>query len=245
VTVFRRKHDGGRRRAGGQRRAATGGRAGMDPGDPGPVPAPEPDQMALDGPYDALEAPEDTLPRVDLGALRVPMFDGLQMGFSRDEGSGELMSAVLADGASALELSVFAAPKSAGIWTEVRTEIVDSLREGGQPPRVTEGPRGPEVELRLPTGSPGETVPGRLMGIDGPRWFLRVVVTGEAALNPAAAPLLDAALGALVVVRGDVAMPLRDPLPLRLPPELREAMENSAEPTTGPPGPGVRITETR
>ncbi len=209
-----------------------------------PAAGPAPDQVALDGPYDALDAPDDTLPRVDLGALRVPMFDGLQMGFSRDEGSGELMSAVLADGHSALEISVFAAPKSAGIWDEVRAEIVDSLREGGQPPLLTTGPHGDEVELRLPTGSPGETVPGRLLGIDGPRWFLRVVVTGEAAVNPAAAPLLDAALGALVVVRGDVAMPLRDPLPLRLPQELRDALENP-EAATGPPGPGVQITETR
>ncbi len=208
-----------------------------------------------DGPHDAEEAPHDHLRRLDLGSLRIPVVEGVQVQFQVDQESGQLLTVTLTDGPSAMELSVFAAPKSAGLWDEVRAEIAESLRTGQGAAEEGSGPYGSELRLQLPTGTPGEFMPGRMLGIDGPRWFLRVVLTGHVALDPVGAPLLAEALRDLVVVRGDQAMPLRDPLPLKLPREVTDP--HDPDDHTDPPdpdphhqdprnlGPGVERTAAR
>jgi hypothetical protein len=75
----------------------------------------------------------------------------------------------------------------------------------------------------VPNGTGGAEL--RYVGIDGPRWFVRAVFQGAAAIDPAASPRLALVLTGLVVVRGDQAMPVRDPLPLHLPKEMVEQME--------------------
>jgi hypothetical protein len=75
--------------------------------------------------------------------------------------------------------------------------------------------------------------------VDGPRWFLRGVLTGPEAGSPAAgsasAPLADA-FRAIVVVRGTDPMPVREQLPLVLPPEAAAqlAREQAGEQPGGP-----------
>ncbi|KLL11819.1 MULTISPECIES: DUF3710 domain-containing protein [Protofrankia] len=200
------------------------------------------DSVAVDhdGPYDADEAPDDHVRRLDLGSLRIPMIDGVQVQFQVDQASGQLLTVTLTDGQSGMELSAFAAAKSAGLWDEVRAEIVDSLRAAAGTAEETDGFYGRELRLQLPTGTPGELVPGRMVGIDGPRWFLRVVFTGYAALDPTAAPPLVEALRRLVVVRGDQAMPLRDPLPLKLPREITDPHGSDGQSGPSEPGPDPR-----
>ncbi|WP_250284900.1 MULTISPECIES: DUF3710 domain-containing protein [unclassified Frankia] len=246
----------------GRRRAGRGWRDSQEYRDEYDEAGHDPAEVDHDGPHDADQAPADHVRRLDLGSLRVPVIDGVQVQFQVDQASGQLLTVTLRDGQSGMELSAFAASKSAGLWDEVRAEIVGSLRTAAGTAEETGGPYGRELRLQLPTGTPGEFIPGRMLGIDGPRWFLRVVFTGYAALDPAAAPPLAEALRRLVVVRGDQAMPLRDPLPLKLPRELtdphspdapdgrslpgpdpREAVGGVATPTARMPAPGVRIAE--
>jgi hypothetical protein len=210
-----------------------------------------------EGPYDAAQAPRDDVHRLDVGALRVPALEGVQIQFQVEEATGRPMSVVVADGQSAMELAVFAAPKTRGLWEEVRDEIVEQLRSSGGSPRTVDGPYGRELELALPTPVPGQLVPGRMIGVDGPRWFVRAVMTGPGARDPRQAPLLEETLRRLVVVRGDDAMPVRDPLPLRLPKEVTDQVpgagdedpdgtgtaSNSGRPEM--PLPGARIAEVR
>jgi hypothetical protein len=226
VTVRRRRKDRGREDA-----AAIGERIAPEDVPPGP--------------YDVDEVPDDGLARVDLGALRVPVVDGVEVRVDVDP-SGQVVSATLVDGRSAVQLGVFAAPKSNGIWAEVRDEIAQSLREAGGNAREVEGDYGVELAAQVPGEGRG-TSPARFVGVDGPRWFLRALVTGQAALDPPAGALLDSVFQGLVVVRGDQAMPLRDPLPLRLPKEALEAAEAAGAPTgePGPPGRGPEISEVR
>ena len=232
-------------------------RARPEPEAPEEVPAPEaaeadrerPAAVDRPGPYDVSEAPDDGIRRLDLGALRVPARAGLQVQFQVEESTGRPLTVVVTDGRSAMELSVFAAPKSKGLWDEVRAEILASLRDSGA--TEVEGRYGQEVRMKLPTGRPGEFVPGRMIGIDGPRWFLRAVLSGPAAHDPSAGALLEETLRRVIVVRGEAAMPVRDPLPLRLPKEVTEqARAAAARPGTqtnrlAMPAPGVRISETR
>lgn len=192
-----------------------------------------------DGPYDAADEPDDGLHRLDFGALRIPVIDGVQVRFQVDEASGRPLAVAVTDGTSAMELSVCAAPKSSGLWEQMRTEILDSLRRGGGFGEPGRGPFGTEILMRLPGGNPRSPVPGRMIGIDGPRWLLRAVVTGKAGTDPGAAPLLDQVLRSLVVVRGDEAMPVRDPVPLHLPREVTGQHDGEPGGPGTPPGAGA------
>ena len=66
----------------------------------------------------------------------------------------------------------------------------------------------------------------RFVGIDGPRWFLRGLFTGPAAVDPNG--VLEEVLRDVVVVRGEHPVPPRDILELRLPPDARQALEEQA-----------------
>jgi hypothetical protein len=82
------------------------------------------------------------------------------------------------------------------------------------------GAFGTELVAKLPAeatdGSRGFRA-ARFMGVDGPRWFLRGVLGGEAALDRDAAAGLEELFRRVVVVRGDNPMPPRELLQLRLP----------------------------
>jgi hypothetical protein len=197
------------------------------------------------GPFDAV-APEDGLPRVDLGGMQVPVLEGLELRVEVDE-SGQVVAATLVDGANMMQLGAFAAPKTTGIWTDVRQEIADSIRSGGGRVDEVDGPYGLELRTAVPTDTPGQLAPARFVGIDGPRWFLRALFSGPAGTDPDASPLLDSVLRAVVVVRGGDAMPIRDPLPLRLPDEAVAAQQEQEgeQPGIDPFERGPEITEVR
>lgn len=212
---------------------------------PGLRSGPSPDAPA--GPFDEADAPDDDIPRVDLGALRVPIVDGVELRLEVNE-AGELGQVLLVEGANIMQIGAFAAPKSSGIWDEVRAEILGSITTAGGAAEEVEGLYGIELAAQIPTGTPGELAPARFLGIDRSRWFVRALLSGPAALDPDAAALLLSVLAGTVVVRGADAMPIRDPLPLKLPKEAVEAAEAEAAAQQGgleQLGPGPTITETR
>jgi hypothetical protein len=72
------------------------------------------------------------------------------------------------------------------------------------------------VQVALPDGTSVEEA-ARFLGVDGPRWFLRGVISGAAAVDPARAGVMEDMFAGVVVVRGSDAAPPREPLPLTLP----------------------------
>ena len=102
--------------------------------------------------------------------------------------------------------------------------------------------------------------PAVFVGVDGPRWFLRGVLSGRAAIDEAsAAPLLDI-FRAAVVVRGTEPMAPRELLPLTLPrdadsgaqpadgdaaTDAEDASDADERPTLNPFERGPEITEVR
>ncbi|MET9763789.1 DUF3710 domain-containing protein [Streptomyces sp. NPDC006372] len=176
-------------------------------------PAPRPD-----GPWDSSEVHDPAEGRVDLGGLFVPGVDGMEL---RVEVAGDAIVAatvVLRD--SAIQLQGFAAPKREGIWGEVREEIGTGITQQGGIVDEVEGPLGWElraqVPVQLPDGTGGFQVV-RFVGVDGPRWFLRGVISGQGAVQPQAAGLLEQIFRDTVVVRGEGPMAPRDPIVLKLP----------------------------
>ena len=79
-----------------------------------------PDAGATTGPWDVADAPDT--PRIDLGSLRVPAVDGMQMRMDAPRDGGSAAAVVLILGGSTLELRAFAAPRTAGIWEDLRAE---------------------------------------------------------------------------------------------------------------------------
>lgn len=222
--MFRRKK--GRPTAGEPQDADPGDDA-LDSGD-ATAAREEPAEAGLtDGPWDEADAPQDEVNRVDLGALRVPTLEGAELRLEAAP-TGEVVAVVLTDGISSVQVGVFAAPRSEGIWTEVRREIIEQLGIEGGSGTVQDGSFGPEV-LATVVGPEG-SAPVRFAGIDGPRWFVRALFTGPAATDVGAAALLEESLRTMVVARGGEAMPVRDPLPLHLPEEAMQAAQEEAEP---------------
>ncbi|MER7415685.1 DUF3710 domain-containing protein [Micromonospora peucetia] len=165
------------------------------------------------GPYDISAAPEG-VQRLDLGSLHIPAVRDVEVRVQADP-EGVIQQVVLVHGPNALQLGVFAAPRSDGIWDEVREEIRQSLFNDGAAAQEVQGEYGTELHARVRTQD-GLTAL-RFVGIDGPRWMVRGVYQGEAAADPAAAGPLAECLDGLVVDRGQEAKPVREPLPLRLP----------------------------
>jgi hypothetical protein len=152
-----------------------------------------------------------------------------------DQQSQRVVAVTCVVGQSALQMQPFAAPRSEGIWTEVRTELADSVVAGGGIADEVDGTFGREIRAQVPAQLPdgGQARQGvRFIGVDGPRWFLRGAISGAAYDDDAAAAELEAIFRDVVVVRGGDPMAPRDPLPLRLPP--------GAEGPSGDPGPQGR-----
>jgi len=208
---------------------------------------------ATGGPWDEADAPEDELPRIDLGALLVPVRDGMEVRVDIQDQT--VVAATLVDGHSAMQIHAFAAPKSSGIWLEVRDEIADSIRQNGGSTENVDGELGPELRARVPAEAVGQPPgagsaqqPMRFLGVDGPRWFLRGLVTGPAATDPTQARRLLEVFRGTIVVRGTDAMAPRDMLPLRLPKDAlahQPPEEETARPGLEMLERGPEITETR
>jgi hypothetical protein len=173
------------------------------------------------GPWDAADAPEDKIERVDLGGVLIPILPGMELRAELAE--DQVVAVTLIVGRSALQMQPFAAPRTMGIWDDVRAEIADGIRESGGGSSEEEGRFGTElvaeVGVVLPDGTTGMQT-ARFIGVDGPRWFLRAVITGEASVDAALRRPLEDLLADVIVVRGEDAMAPRDPIGLQLPQEI-------------------------
>jgi len=183
------------------------------------------------GPWDDSELEDPGEGRVNLGGLLVPAIQGMEIRLEVSE-QQQVMAITLVLGQSAVQLQAFAAPRTEGIWSDVCDEIaVEITKQGGIVDRGA-GAFGPElrarVPVRLPDGGQGMQVL-RFLGADGPRWFLRGLVSGQAAVQPEAAGPVEHVFRETVVVRGTEAMAPRDPIPLKFPPQAQPAAEAAPE----------------
>ena len=180
------------------------------------------------GPWDA-EEPFPPRPRVDLGSLQVPMGPEHEIQLVMADQHGVWVT--VRHGQSEVQLQAFAAPRRGLLWDDLRAEAAREIDQAGGKSQEAQGPFGTELLARVPA-EPGQPASGlqlvRFVGVDGPRWFLRGLFSGPAALGGEAASTLEDVLRDVVVVRGEHPVPPRDILELRLPPEARQAFEEQA-----------------
>ncbi|WP_205877550.1 DUF3710 domain-containing protein [Mycobacterium camsae] len=207
------------------------------PADP-PIEEGSADDESLEGPFDIedFDDPADAeTARLDLGSVLIPMPAAGQVQVELTEtGVPSAVWVVTPNGR--FTIAAYAAPKTAGLWREVASELADSLRKDSAKVSIKDGPWGREV-----IGSASGAV--RFIGVDGYRWMIRCVVNGPHETVEALTDEAREALADTVVRRGDTPLPVRTPLPVQLPEpmvqQLREAAaaaaQQGADETQAPP----------
>ena len=184
----------------------------------------EPTGAPTTGPFDVSEVEGDGVDRADLGSVLVPAIADRELRLQVDEQSGQVRSVMLAGSDGACEFQAFAAPRNGDLWGEVRPQIAaDMVRRGGQATE-REGRWGTELVCQMPVKRPDGTdalQPSRIVGINGARWMLRASFLGRPALDPENTSEWEDALSQVVVRRGEQAMPVGEPLAVRLPEDAR------------------------
>lgn len=183
------------------------------------LPKEAPEDRAQAGPFDESEA-DDRAPAVDLGALRIPAREGMELRLDVDEQGQRIVAATLSLQGSSLQLQAFAEPRSEGVWADIRAQIVASVKAQRGTATERDGFVGTEVFARMPArtadGRSGWQA-ARFVGVDGPRWFLRGVITGEAAKDAVKAAAIEEVFRHTVVVRGAEPVPPRELLAITVP----------------------------
>lgn len=198
-----------------------------------------------DGPFDIEEVDleGDGIARMDLGALVLTPVDGMEVRFQVEQSTARATAVLLLHAESAMELCLFAAPRSGGLWADVRQEVLKNTRQQGGTAELAEGPFGVEVRRMVPVKTPDGQQglqPSRMLMVEGPRWALRAVVYGQAAVrvdDPAVTAELREVFRDTVVRRGDLPMPPGNLIPLTLPPDLEEKVRAAAQAEAAQQGP--------
>lgn len=140
----------------------------------------------------------------------------------------QVLGSTLTFGSSSLEIEAFAAPKTLGLWDDCRGDLLEANKAASE----VDGVFG--TELKLPVNvKGGKTVNTRIVGVDGPRWMLRGIFSGKAAIDPDSpeTEALNKFFADIVVERGEEPLAPRDLIPMHPPvaPAERKAAKAAAE----------------
>ncbi|WP_338136214.1 DUF3710 domain-containing protein [Pseudoclavibacter albus] len=185
-----------------------------------------PADRAERGPFDSEEATLEG-PMVDLGSLRIPAREGMGLRLEVEEKTKRLVAVALDYRESTVQVQAFASPRSTGLWNRIRVQLAEQVEQQGGSARELETDLGIELETRLPlmAGAPdGAYRAARFIGVDGPRWFLRAVLSGKALHDEDAAREVEELFRSIIVVRGDRPIPPRDLLPIQIPEAMAQQL---------------------
>lgn len=181
------------------------------------------------GPFDDGEEAGDG-PFVDLGSLRVPARQGLALRLEMEDATKRVIAVALDLAGSTLQVQAFAAPRGSGLWADVRGQLAEQIAKQQGTAEERENALGTALSTAVPIvagGAPERKV--EFIGVDGPRWFLRGVITGAATIDDGKYDELVDLFRGIVVVRGGKPVPPRDLLPLEMPKAMAEQLAAARE----------------
>ena len=169
------------------------------------------------GPFDVSEIGVLT-PYLDFGSIRLAPRQEMQIRADVDDASKKVVALTVEVDGHRLQLQAFAATKSAGLWEQTMDALIKGIATQGGSVDTTEGILGPELRgsVQAKNGDRQVSRPSRFIGVDGPRWFLRGVISAPT-INEDTYAVLVSIFRSVAVSRGDVAMPPGELLPLQLP----------------------------
>lgn len=152
---------------------------------------------------------------LDLGAYYIPFMKGIELRIKAARANKAVLGATITYGTSSLEVEAFAAPKTLGLWDDVRADLLDSKSDVA---KEMPGVFGTELILPVPIKE-GKMVTTRIVGVDGPRWMLRGIFSGKAATDPddEETQALNRFFSQIVVERGEEPLAPRDLIPMHAP----------------------------
>ena len=152
---------------------------------------------------------------LDLGAYYLPFLQGIQLRIKANRATQQVLGSTITFGSSSLEIEAFAAPKTLGLWDDVRGDLLEANKAASE----VDGVFG--TELKLPVNvKGGKTVNTR-------------IVSGKAAIDPDSpeTEALNKFFAGIVVERGEEPLAPRDLIPMHPPvaPAERKAAKAAAE----------------
>lgn len=167
---------------------------------------------------------------LDMGSYYLPFLRGIELRVKANRATQQVLGTTITYGSSSVEIEAFAAPKTLGLWDDVRADLIEANKDA----KEVEGVFGTELALPV-TVKGGRKVLTRIVGVDGPRWMLRGIFSGKAATDPEGeeAKALNQFFADIVVERGDNPLAPRDLIPMHPPvaPAERKAAKAAAEET--------------
>lgn len=165
---------------------------------------------------------------LDMGSYYLPFLKGIELRVKANRATQQVLGTTITYGSSSVEIEAFAAPKTLGLWDDVRADLIEANKDA----KEVEGVFGAELALPV-TVKGGRKVLTRIVGVDGPRWMLRGIFSGKAATDPEGeeAKALNQFFADIVVERGDDPLAPRDLIPMHPPvaPAERKAAKAAAE----------------
>ncbi|CAB4627581.1 unannotated protein [freshwater metagenome] len=167
------------------------------------------------GPFDSSEVIQ-LRPSIDFGALQLPIREDVSLKLEVAEASSRIVALTVDHQGSTLQLQAFSAPGSEGIWHEIRQTLEQSIQSQNGKTETVVGPLGPELNAQIPNRGGGFRL-AKFIGVDGPKWFLRGVISGLALSDPLAMTYMVDIFRSVVVMRGNSPMPPKELLQLTAP----------------------------
>ena len=170
------------------------------------------------GPFDVSEIGV-LAPYLDFGSLRISPLPDVAIKADVDEASKRVVSLSLETVGHRLQIQAFAASKSEGVWRPTMNAIISGITAQGGIAEEMAGALGPELKVQTSITEKGQRLlrESRFVGVDGPRWFLRGVLTGPELYSDSRYMQLIKLFRSVAVSRGEIPMPPGDLLPITLP----------------------------
>lgn len=187
-----------------------------------------PKDRAENGPLDVSEYDGEGS-YIDLGPLRIPARPGLALRLEFEDKTKRVIAVGLDFEGSTLQVQAFASPRSSGLWRDVRTKLAAQVAKQGGRAEEKDTELGISLRTSVPLVQGGDKLRVvQFFGVDGPRWFLRGVVSGQATADDEKLATMIEIFRDVVVDRGSKPIPPRDLLPLTVPEAMAQQMAAAA-----------------
>lgn len=156
---------------------------------------------------------------LNLGSMKIALPKDSQVQVEMGEQGPKMLHVVTTAGR--ITPVAFAAPRSGSQWQEAAKEISAGMRKEGLDVAVETGPWGPEIVGKSPNGVI------RVIGVDGPRWMLRMTLAAPADKAEELAELGREVTARTFVYRGDEPVLAGSSLPVALPAQLAQQVQQA------------------
>lgn len=158
---------------------------------------------------------------LNLGSMKVALPKESQVQVEMGEQGPKMLHVVTTVGR--ITPVAFAAPRTGSQWADASSEIASGMRKEGIEVTVELGPWGPEVVGTNQTGVI------RILGVDGPRWMLRMTLAAPADKAEELAVLGREVTARTFVYRGDDPILAGSSLPVALPTQLAQQVQEAVQ----------------